>query len=194
MPPHVFTERSDDVVYAIDPATKVLGWAKFVMPHNNTAYLADSGYIRQRSDKEESPQAWIGRLDKMVDQVRELILMDLIFKNGGSVVVLIELPDTYSGGRGEAASASGAIMKLSSFVFALRQEMCHIKGVGVILYPVRKWKGTTKKEATQLRARKHWGWSGSDHNEADAVGIGDYHIRKVLRRTPYVRPKTPTRR
>ncbi|KKK77481.1 hypothetical protein LCGC14_2853180, partial [marine sediment metagenome] len=52
--------------------------------------------------------------------------------------------------------------------------------VEVTLVPVPKWKGNVPKEITMDRSRKHWGWRGEDHNEGDAVGIGDWYFRKYL--------------
>lgn len=86
-------------------------------------------------------------------------------------VVAIELPDY----RTEAASNSGALEKLVAFVFSLRARMSPV--ARVVLVPVRKWKGNLPKEITQRRVAKRWNWQGTDHNEADAVGIGDWLIQ-----------------
>ena len=54
-------------------------------------------------------------------------------------------------------------------------------GVAVELVPVRDWKGSVPKHITLKRIQRAWGWRGMDHNIADAVGIGDWYIRKQLK-------------
>jgi hypothetical protein len=169
---------------AIDPSIRALGWSVFEVDESaGAARLLRSGVQRTRGGREEVD--WVERLDMMVDFVIGLCLE----RGKECSVVVIELPSVYAGGRGDAASASGSIMKLSSLVFALRQALLG-EGIEVQLVPVRKWKGTLPKHITERRVRIYWHWKGSDHNESDAVGIGDYWIRKELRyKSPYRRGK-----
>lgn len=197
-------------VLCVDPSIRALGWAVFEgeilgklrvtggdgsgggvggMVENVGemacgARLMKSGVIRVRDGD------WIEALDDMVLRVEGLVRW---CESDEPVrrcdVVVIEQPDHYSGGVGEAARNSSAILKLMGLVFAIR-EMArrHTDAFGespeVVLAPVRAWKGTTPKKITQLRVGRWWGWEGKDHNEADAVGIGDWYMRKECGYTP----------
>lgn len=155
-------------VLCIDPSTRALGWAIFeardTIGHDgvftqHSAKLTMWGALKQRGGTiagEDGGDAWIRRLDAMVADLRSL---QAKFQCD---VVLIEQPDHYSSGRGEAAKNSSAILKLIALVFAARQALTDDGDgeVAVILVPVRKWKGTVPKEITQRRVFVHWGWAG----------------------------------
>lgn len=149
-------------VLCVDPSVKALGWAFFSTGEwrNDEWELVDSGVLKVAAEWPESH-------DKMIRKVYSEIPC-------GSVV-LIELPSHYDSGKGAAARNSGAILKLFGLVMALREKLDPAR---VRLVPVRMWKGTVPKEITQKRVRKYWDWAGEDHNEADAVGIGDWYLRK----------------
>lgn len=154
---------------SIDPSTKTLGWALFDRRNGSADWrLVRSSYIRRR------PKAdWMQGIDDMVAQ-----LMGVAKKYGVHVVV-IEKPQVFGGNAGVAAANTESVMKLSACVWAIRQAMRYVAPVmHVELVNVNKWKGQTPKSVTQMRVRRHWGWDGKDHNEADAVGIGDWWIRK----------------
>lgn len=161
-------------VFAIDPGTKLLGWSHFILNHNaKTAVLVTSGIIQQsRSDE------WIKRIDQTVDQVMEA----LTHTNGLPTQVLIEQPENFGSGRGSAVTNSGAVNKLIACVFQIKGavRVAHPK-YKVQLLPVRQWKGNVPKHITQKRIARHWGVTEFDStDESDAIGIGDYWIRKVL--------------
>ena len=276
----VTTPVQNEILVSIDPATRNLGWAVFIIDHTSKfAQLANSGCFRVRGLDEETQEDsgkynWIHHLDTQVNLVVDQLIIgqiirkaDQVFLRSKSVLkalpgcppfdpadlpqtytlrALIELPSVYSAGpqgqgpassRAQAASNSGAIMKLASCVFSLREAIrsripdrvdfsilnanettlrVTRKSLSatpkappmtqngallrtphglaslpvltgrpeVTLYPVSVWKGTTPKEITQKRMTRYWGWDpnakGSSHDEADAIGIGDYHIRRVL--------------
>jgi hypothetical protein len=117
---------------------------------------------------------WLERIDAMVDGVSRVV---------GEVdpgTVLIEQPEHFGGGgRAGAARNSGSVLKLMALVFSIRQMVLEVSAAAsVVLIPVRTWKGQVPKVVTMNRVRRSWGWEGTDDNEADAVGIGDWWIRK----------------
>jgi len=86
-------------------------------------------------------------------------------------------------------------LKLNACVFTLRQMIVSRNyktpatkiaksKVTVMLVPVNKWMGNRPKHVTKKRVEKHWNLTRADHNETDALGIGDWFVRKVLRYTP----------
>lgn len=154
---------------AIDPSTKALGWACFIEQRPGRWALNASGVMRQRNDDgPDDEPAWLMNLDEVVEKVRELGVVDR---------VVIEQPQMFGSSRGKAAAASGSVLKLTAVAFALRQLFVD-RGVPVMMVPVSRWKGQTPKRITQMRVRRVWAWGGDDHNEADAVGIGDWYLRK----------------
>jgi len=155
----------------IDPSIRALGWAVFSMQKKRRkAELIYSGVIKLRG------QDWIAKMDQMVDAVHfEAAGLKLLYKE---VTILIEMPQIF-GGRGVVAQNSSALYKLIACVFSLRQMFLDLDEE-VVLIPVTKWKGQVPKEVTQRRVRKYWKWKGTDHNEADSIGIGDWYIRKEL--------------
>jgi hypothetical protein len=160
----------------IDPSIRALGWAVFrYSTRRKMARLYDSGVVR--CGKASGNRGWYSRLDHMVQT------MENYFGRWNIATVGIEEPQSFggSGGRGVIAAVSGDLLKLSACAFSLRQAFLDL-GVGsVVMYPVRTWKGQCPKKVTEKRVRRWWGWEGKDHNESDAVGIGDYHFRKRLK-------------
>lgn len=128
-----------------------------------------SGYLRGKTGK------YSNRLDSTVAQFLAL------FRECPCEIVVSEFPEVWgSSGRGGAANASGDLLKLAGFCYAARQAILdHFSGVQWEFVPVSKWKGQTPKELTQMRIKRAWNWKGQNHNEADAVGIGDWVIRKA---------------
>lgn len=124
--------------------------------------------------------SWVDDTDNMVNKLRQWRINQPYAPEPD--LVLIELPRVFQSEKGLAANNSGSIMKLAFCVAVLRSYFHHHTSSKVELIPVNRWKGTVPKHITQRRIKKHWGWQGGkrDHNEADAVGIGDYYIRKVL--------------
>jgi hypothetical protein len=160
----------------VDPSIKALGFAVFKKTDAfwATWKLVTSTGIKLKNKDRGNPLSWVDRVDEMTSMVMDLLLDATSgIENAADAMLLIELPDY----RTDAASNTGSIEKLVAFVFTLRamaSSFCK-----VTLVPVRKWKGNTPKSITQARVAKHWNWSGRDHNEADAVGIGDWAIRKA---------------
>jgi len=95
--------------------------------------------------------------------------------------VLIEEPRLFlSTRKGQAASNSSAILKLVAMVYCMAGALKALFTENVVLVPVQQWKGNVPKEITQKRVLKHWGCKSGDDNITDAVGIGDWYIRKQL--------------
>jgi Holliday junction resolvasome RuvABC endonuclease subunit len=159
----------------IDPGTRDLGWAMFeIDSRSKTATLLDSGVISINARREKD---WINRCDLMTDHLVDLAQAQRAER------CIIEMPQTFSGKRGRVARNTGSVAKLTGLVMSLRLAMLY-EGVDVTLVTVRKWKGSLPKRVTQQRVRRYWSWSKSDHNEADAVGIGDWYVRRCLKYTP----------
>lgn len=99
-------------------------------------------------------------------------------------LVIIEQPQLFlSSSRGRAASNSGAVMKLTAVVFALYGALVGA-GMKCELVPVSRWKGNVPKRITEKRVLLHWGCRSGNDNVIDAVGLGDWYIRKHLKYTP----------
>lgn len=163
----------------IDPGTGTTGWAIFELDPAKNPELVESG-IYKTSKKGD----WIKHIDE--------ILSRFDGRNIGLEVsiVLIEQPRIFMSGKGQASNNSGAIMKLMGLVFALRQYFLDVykyhfalraadKEIKVHLVPVNRWKGNAPKHITAKRVKRYWGHAGQDDNETDAIGIGDWYIRKM---------------
>lgn len=163
----------------VDPSTRTLGWAVFRI--GDGASFIKAGVIHKGVDEDALNEAWptiewIDRIDRMVSAVR------LVAIEHRCTAAAIELPQVFQSAAGQGASASGSIIKLVAAAFSIRSDLYAIERMEtVLMVPVNRWKGTVPKEITQMRIRRAWDWKGSDHNEADAVGIGDWYIRKYLK-------------
>jgi len=157
-------------LFCIDPSVQALGWAYF-------EYNEDHGVLSNIGAIKDTKDTWIYRLDKTVDTLYGL-LSSMI-----PDIVLIEQPAVYHTGSGAVASNAESIMKLSSFVFAVRQMILDYFAdhTEVVLLPVRKWKGVIKKPVTWKRNKQHWNFVSDNHDIQDAVGLGDFWIRKHLK-------------
>jgi len=164
-------------ILTIDPGTKNLGWAIFKLVTKNKARLIESGFIKV-STKEKD---WIKRID--------LICMELLNiywrYHLHDALLMIELPENFGSHKGMAASSSGSVGKLMACVFQIKgvisREFPHFE---ISLIPVRTWKGNLPKERTEYRIQKYWGRGGETSDESDAIGLGDYWIRRILKYKP----------
>lgn len=153
-------------LFCIDPSVCSLGWAYF-------EYDKDRGILLEVGGIQHTKHDWIFRLDKAVNELYVLL------SKYEPDIVIIEMPAVYHTGDGAVASNSESIMKLSSFVFAVRQmSMDYFHQTMVFLIPVRQWKGQIKKPVTWKRNKQHWNFQSDNHDIQDAVGLGDYWIRK----------------
>jgi Holliday junction resolvasome RuvABC endonuclease subunit len=166
------------MLLTIDPGTKTTGYAVFsIDEHNKDAFLIRTGHFKGRHKE------WIPNVDQIVcsfdcAQFRQVDQ------------VLIEQPQLFiSSNKGRAASNSGAVIKLMALAFSLRQLFI-LTGYQVQMVPVNTWKGQLPKVITARRMKKHWNHSSSCNDETDAVGIGDWYIRKQLQYTPSIYSKT----
>ena len=164
-------------ILTIDPGTKNLGWAIFKLLPKNKAELINSGFIKI-STKEKD---WAKRIDLIcIDLLNVYWKYHLHFAR-----LLIELPETFGGRKGQAASNSGSVGKLMACVFQIKGVISReFPQFNVDLIPVRTWKGNLPKERTEYRVEKYWGKKGETNDESDALGIGDWYIRRILKYEP----------
>lgn len=156
----------------IDPGTRKMGMAEFKVNHKaRTAKL--TRYFVVLVPK--SSGAWRDRIDLMANEA-------MSFCNTHKPhIVLIEEPQLFLGSaKGRAASNSGAVLKLVAMVYCMVGALKALITDKVITVPVRSWKGNVPKSITQKRVAKYWGCKSGDDNITDAVGIGDWYIRKHL--------------
>lgn len=154
----------------IDPSIRACGYAVFEawwpLSEGMRAVLRESGcYVNT------TPEPWPGPLDSMVGATLDEAIRHDVDE------VHIELPDHI---RTEVNPED--VFKVLALVYSIRQACLDLYDVH--LHPVKKWKGNVPKQVTQDRVRRHWGWKGDDHNEADAVGLGDYVLRKKRKVIP----------
>lgn len=175
-----------DRLFCVDPSSSALGWSLFVCLSDGEWELECSGHLNLSEKKGDG--GWLERTDTMVDMLISMVVV--IAAKTDNVELCIEQPEIFGSARGSAANNSGSVLKLTALVHSLRsfvrsraEEWARDGGgkVEVWLVPVSRWKGQTKKEITELRIRRAWSWSGKDHNESDAVGIGDWWLRKAGR-------------
>ncbi len=178
----------------IDPSIKALGWSLFKLGFEDppdgqkasritSAKFGSCGAILLGKSFEDTSDSdprlypvWMAKLDEMAGQIAWMA------SNNGVSLAGIEQPEIWGGtrsGRSEAAVNSGAILKLNAAAFSIRQALMGLS-VSVTMIPVRRWKGNSPKLVTQRRIERAWGVSGVNHNAADAVGIGDWYIRKYF--------------
>jgi Holliday junction resolvasome RuvABC endonuclease subunit len=159
------------IVLCIDPGTKTAGWALFFSQDNSTR-LIKSGIFK--SCKEGT---WIDHIDEIIAAALSEFLGHNVNK------VIIEQPQVFMSGKGQAASNSEAVLKLMGFVFAIRSLFIHIfklQSSAITLVPVTTWKGQIPKNISADRIKRYWNVEPKDNNEADAIGIGDWYFRKHL--------------
>jgi len=167
----------------IDPGTKRLGWAIFEFDYRfkiPKVCLYRSGFIAESSKTKD----WIERIDLMTKQILG-ICQNLIFYSS-EIKILIELPTNFAGSsKGAAALNSGSVGKLMACVFQLKGAISHVfPSFDIQLISVRTWKGNVPKTITEKRILKYWGRKGKVNDESDAIGIGDWYIRNILKYQP----------
>jgi len=185
-------------ILSIDPSIQHLGYAIFLVKRKipltyNKSFFKEISAIKVTPDMEllyygavknfsVNKMSWVDKLDYMIKRV--LVLSTEVKPNK----IVIELPECYQSSRGQAALNSGALTKLFSLVFSLRQALisgniCTINNI--CLLPVSNWKGQAPKEVTMRRAQERWNYNGTDDNIADAIGIGEYYILSIARTLLY---------
>lgn len=163
-------------ILCIDPGLYVLGWAVFEIDEaKHTGRYICSSVIKYKPSYPKKD--WLDKVSYMVSRVVNLVESYAIDK------VVVEQPEVFMGGKGQAASNSGAVMKLTALVFAIKYAVIYSrkkrKAKVCQLVSVRKWKGNVPKRITQKRVKKHWGVK-VEGDEGDAVGLGDWYIRSYL--------------
>lgn len=159
------------ITLCIDPGTKTTGWALF-FSQGPTVRLIKSGTLK--SHKEGT---WVDHIDGII---REAIAE---FSGHNIWQVIIEQPQVFMSGKGQAASNSEAVLKLMGLVFAIRSLFIYIfklPACSTMLVPVTTWKGQVPKSIIAGRIKRYWDVEPTDNNEADAIGIGDWYFRRHL--------------
>lgn len=155
----------------IDPGTRKMGVAIFNVNHKRKTGVLLKYFVETVTKKYK----WQDRIDKMTGRAIQICNKEKPDE------VLIEQPRLFlSSRRGQAASNSSAILKLVGVVYCIAGALGVVKGREVMMVPVQRWKGNVPKEVTQKRVAKHWNCKSGDDNITDAVGIGDWYIRKSL--------------
>lgn len=95
--------------------------------------------------------------------------------------VFIERPRNFGGstGKGAAARNASSVLKLM-FLVGLLAGRSVSAGIEVGLVDVQRWKGNVKKIITARRVARAWDIdvSGMRFDETDAIGLGDFLVRK----------------
>lgn len=147
-------------IMSIDPGLRHLGWAIF--SHGD---LIKSGeFVCNRKD------FWLKRLDWLVDRVVDMA------KEHRVGLVVIEEPELFLRSfKGSSASASGSVLKLSALVYSIRACVpCEVE-----LFKPSKWKGQVPKHIMHKRLGLEK-VSTHSHDEADAIALGLWYLRKCL--------------
>ena len=99
--------------------------------------------------------------------------------------VYIEEPTTMHTLGGHATLLSGALPKLFYMVGLITGILGFGQSNHMRYVPVNQWKGNLPKALTTKRVNKKYGTSfkasNKTHNIADAVGIGDYIIGRMIK-------------
>jgi len=156
----------------IDPGTRKMGMAVFEVNHKKKAGRLIKYFVVLVP---KSQGEWQDRIDMMANKAIQFC------NTSRPDIVLIEGPRLFlSTRKGRAASNSSAILKLVAVVYCMAGALRALFTEDVIVVGVQKWKGNVPKEITQRRVARHWNCRSGDDNITDAVGIGDWYIRKQL--------------
>lgn len=159
----------------IDPGTRKMGVAIFELDGKGRTGRLLKCFVETVVKKHK----WQDRIDMMAGKAIEICNREKPDR------VLIEEPRLFlSTRKGQAASNSGAVLKLVGLVYCMAGALGVVKDREVVMVPVQQWKGNVPKEITQRRVVKYWGCRSGDDNITDAVGIGDWYIRKQLKYKP----------
>lgn len=173
--------RHRRTLVAIDPSIQHTGLAIFRWDGLKWSFdKTDAIKLKKRKNRPTKPKglAWVARCDEMANKIFDYVY-DQYNRDDyrEELIIVCEMPNY----RTAAAAATGAVEKMIALVFTLRNDYAHQGFCTFHLAPVTVWKGNSPKEITQRRMKKRWGWEGKDHNQADAVGIGDWWIRTLDR-------------
>ena len=159
---------------AIDPSTTKIGWAIFT----------DQGlrkYGTISPPKVKTPIKAVRRKDWWSrTKVAEREISSLIERYRPTKVI-IEQPQIFQSKKGQAASNSSSIIKLCIAAGVYAGSALGDPRIEVVFTPVNQWKGTVPKHITQRRVLRRYGVALSktvDNNAIDAIGIGDWYLRK----------------
>jgi hypothetical protein len=148
---------------AIDPSIRECGWA-FVGPDR----VIESGVIKTRSGSDEE---WVQRAALVCEEVMDL-RNRFVCRGVGENRCVVELPALWGASdRGAASSNSSAVFKLTTLVGMITGGLI-CSGWDIRLVSVQRWKGNVPKHITMMRVQRATGWTGKNHNESDAIGLG----------------------
>jgi hypothetical protein len=95
--------------------------------------------------------------------------------------VVIEKPKLWGAVKSVASQHSGSLLGLHILVGAL-YWWGRSFAVKAEFIPVSDWKGQLPKDVTTRRTEKKYNITTSTHDEADAIGIGDYFVNHTPER------------
>jgi len=139
-------------ILAIDPGYNRLGWA---VGSDTTENSLDSDIViavglmsrkKARGVKSDWRVCWL----TLIKEIERLVLRHNVDE------IVIEEPELFiTSGKGQAASNSGAVLKLMALVYGVTGYF-YAQGVRVKPVLVRVWKGNLPKDVTRLRVIRHW--------------------------------------
>ena len=151
-------------IHFIDPGITGTGYATWTdMPESRPTRPDDYGCVKGIRKSEP----WRSRAYYITNT-----LMDSVFDEYGTRVVVIEWPKPWVGNaKSRAATDSGNLLKLA-FLIGQIEFACRESGYKCILVEPDAWKGNMNKNAVIERIKRRLrGWSPGSH-DADAVGMG----------------------
>ena len=173
----IIEEWIPELLVAIDPGINSLGWALFHLGES-PKYVV-SGNVEEKTRK--LPIA--ARIHDTITDL-EKTLPPMVFcanrDDYHNTLLLIEQPENWGSFKTMASTHSGSMQKLTLLVGALIQFGWSTIG-RTELVRVSTWKGQLPKSVVQDRLFKTYGQRFRSHDEADAVGIGDWYVRTKTR-------------
>jgi hypothetical protein len=175
-------------VVAIDPSIRVTGYSVMYSARkrkdgSRRFKLIRSGLICPVLRPWYKLASW-GKWDVVydrIDVVTKGATPRILPPSNGLVVAVVEQPVVMLGSRrGKAAANSGDLVCLAACAASVRQ---HARNCGAFtkMVPVQQWKGNLPKAITRRRMQREWAIpKDMDHNEVDAIGLGDWAIRRFF--------------
>jgi Holliday junction resolvasome RuvABC endonuclease subunit len=164
-------------ILALDPSILHCGWAVMLLEKNNVQVQAYGTIIAPDSLKQENlmPRIYYVLIDL------ERIRFRMAQQNFEISKIVIEKPQPWGSYKSLASSRSGSLEILTILTGAIAGwALTQYRPENVIFVPVSEWKGQLPKSATKRRMqRKYPGVVFKTTDEADAVGLGDWHLEKV---------------
>ena len=152
---------------AIDPSINTLGIATF---DNET--LLKFATIKSNLGKDSTDEERIRWMLWLIDSWLDDPFWD---------VVVIERPQSWGAYKSMASEKSGALLQLHILVGALflwAEKLNYMNKCTCHLVPVSTWKGQLPKDVTQAKMEAKYGVKVKYDHESDAIGLGDWWLKK----------------